>query len=112
MRQNPFAYYRGLTRMWVTAFGTSSSAATLSTTIECCEKNGVSKEAINYVLPIGCTINMDGSALERPIVVLWIAYVAGQPVSAVGQLVVALIAQRCSRLVARPSRQLESRRCS
>jgi Na+/H+-dicarboxylate symporter len=58
VRQNPFAYYRGLTRMWVTAFGTSSSAATLSTTIECCEKNGVSKEAINYVLPIGCTINM------------------------------------------------------
>jgi hypothetical protein len=41
----------------------------------------------------------DGSALERPIVVLWVAYVAGQPVSAVGQLVVALIAQRCSRLV-------------
>ena len=91
-KKNPLRFYRGLPRMWVTAFGTSSSAATLSTTIKCCENLGVSKDSINYVLPIGCTVNMDGSALERPLVVLWIAYVGGHPVQFAGQIVVALIA--------------------
>jgi len=70
-KRNPFKFFGGLPRAWMTAFGTSSSAATLNTTIKCCEDLGVSKDAIQFVLPIGCTINMDGSALERPIVVLW-----------------------------------------
>lgn len=89
-KRNPFRHFVGLPRAWMAAFGTSSSAATLSTTIECCEDLGVSKDAIRFVLPIGCTINMDGSALERPIVVLWIAFVAGQPIPASEQLMVAL----------------------
>lgn len=88
--RSPLRYFAGLPRVWVTAFGTSSSAATLSTTSRCCEALGVSKEAINFVLPIGCTVNMDGSALERPIVVLWIAHCAGFPLSFGEQLVVAL----------------------
>merc|ERR1712217_809884 len=63
---------------------------TLSTTRKCCEDLGISKAAIDFVLPIGCTVNMDGSAVERPIVVLWIAYVAGQPIPLGQQLLVGL----------------------
>ena len=124
-RRSPRLFFAGLPRMWITAFGTSSSAATLSTTIRCCEARsnlpsifprprrrrasrspsalaaspprsaqelGVSKEAINFVLPVGCTVNMDGGALERPLVVLWIAHVAGCPLAFGQQLVVALTA--------------------
>ena len=49
-KKNPLRYYRGLPRMWITAFGTSSSAATLSTTIKCCENLGVSKDSINCAM--------------------------------------------------------------
>merc|ERR1712125_149805 len=65
-RKNPYAFLAGLPQVWMTAFGTSSSAATLSTTCATCEKLGVSRKVVNFVLPIGCTVNMDGSALERP----------------------------------------------
>ena len=95
-RKNPLHYFRGMPRMWMTAFGTSSSAATLSTTIRTCQKAGISEEAIKYVLPIGCTVNMDGSALERPITVLWIAYVGGHAISPAGQIIVAIISARSS----------------
>merc|ERR1712217_820318 len=89
-KRNPFRFFANMSRMWLTAFGTSSSVATLSTTIKTCEDAGISKEVVNFVLPIGCTVNMDGSALERPIVVLWIAYMAGQPIPLSEQLMVAL----------------------
>ena len=92
VRKPPLRYYSGLVRVWATAFGTSSSAATLSTTTEACVNLGVSEEAARFVLPIGATINMDGSALERAVVVLWIAHVSGVPISAGGQLVVAVTA--------------------
>mmetsp|Transcript_81050 Transcript_81050/g.251521 ORF Transcript_81050/g.251521 Transcript_81050/m.251521 type:complete len:491 (+) Transcript_81050:60-1532(+) len=91
-RRNPFRYFSGMANMWITAFGTSSSAATLSTTCKTCEDHGISKRTINFVCPIGCTVNMDGGALERPIVVLWIAHVGSQSLPLSGQLVVAFIA--------------------
>jgi len=89
-RKNPYRFLAGLPQVWMTAFGTSSSAATLSTTSSACEKMGVSRGVINFVLPIGCTVNMDGSALERPIVILFIAYVSQQPLDLTGQLITAL----------------------
>jgi Na+/H+-dicarboxylate symporter len=89
-RKNPYRFLAGLPQVWMTAFGTSSSAATLSTTSSACEKMGVSRGVINFALPIGCTVNMDGSALERPIVILFIAYVSQQPLDLTGQLITAL----------------------
>ena len=90
VQRNPYHYLAGLPRAWATAFGTSSSAATLSTTTEAVKALGVSDEAARFVLPIGTTINMDGSALERPCVVLWIAHVSGVPVDAGRQILVAV----------------------
>lgn len=91
-RRSPLRYFSGMTSMWITAFGTSSSAATLSTTMKTCEDLGVSRRTVAFVCPIGCTVNMDGSALERPLVVLWIAHVASQSLPFHRQLVVGLIA--------------------
>jgi len=95
-RKNPMRYFLGLPRAWMTAFGTSSSAATLSTTCKCCEDLGVSKKVIEFACPIGCTVNMDGSALERPMVVFWIAHVAGQPIPGGTQAVVAMTSMMLS----------------
>jgi solute carrier family 1 (high affinity glutamate transporter) protein 1/solute carrier family 1 (high affinity glutamate transporter) protein 3 len=86
-RKNPYRFLAGLPQVWMTAFGTSSSAATLTTTQAACQKLGVSKQVTHFVLPIGCTVNMDGSALEKPIVILFIAYVSGQPLDFAGQLI-------------------------
>jgi len=95
-RKNPMRYLFGLPRAWMTAFGTSSSAATLSTTCKCCEDLGISKEVVEFACPIGCTVNMDGSALERPLVVFWIAHVAGQPIPGGIQAVVAMTSMMLS----------------
>eukprot|EP00408_Alexandrium_pacificum_P056695 CAMPEP_0171172090 /NCGR_PEP_ID=MMETSP0790-20130122/9546_1 /TAXON_ID=2925 /ORGANISM="Alexandrium catenella, Strain OF101" /LENGTH=487 /DNA_ID=CAMNT_0011636949 /DNA_START=39 /DNA_END=1502 /DNA_ORIENTATION=+ len=90
-RRSPLRYFSGMVRMWIMAFGTSSSAATLPTTCSTCESLGVSRRTVDFVCPIGCTINMDGSALERPLVVLWIAHTAAQPLPLPAQLAVALV---------------------
>jgi Na+/H+-dicarboxylate symporter len=56
------------------AFSTSSSAATLPVTMECVEENlGVSKNVSSFVLPIGATVNMDGTSLYQTIAVLFLA---------------------------------------
>jgi len=89
-RRSPRRYFCGLARPMTTAFGTASSAATLATTIQACLQLGVSESVARFVLPIGATLNMDGSALERPITVLWIAHVSGVPLDGARQLLVAV----------------------
>ncbi|KRY40658.1 putative sodium-dependent excitatory amino acid transporter glt-4 [Trichinella spiralis] len=63
-RRNPIKYAYGILPALLTALGTSSSSATLPLTIKCCEKNnGVDPRVTRFVLPLGATINMDGTAL-------------------------------------------------
>ena len=65
-----------------TAFGTGSSSATLPVTMDClCNKNGVSKQVANFILPIGATINMDGTALYEAIAAIYIAQVRDVPLN-------------------------------
>ncbi len=66
-----------LLRALVTAFGTASSSATLPLTMECALEAGVDKRSIKFVLPIGATINMDGTALYESVAVMFIAQAYG-----------------------------------
>jgi len=68
-----FAYVKTMLRALLTAFGTSSSSATLPLTIECAIEAGVDKRAVKFVLPLGATVNMDGTALYEAVAVMFIA---------------------------------------
>ena len=76
-----------------TAFSTASSSATLPLTLECVEeKNGISNRTASFVLPLGATINMDGTALYEAVAALFIAQVYGIHLGPVEQVVVFLTA--------------------
>jgi len=72
-RTNPFVYLHQMRQALLTAFGTDSSSATLPVTIECAQTyGGVSKRASGFVLPLGATINMDGTALYEAVAVVFL----------------------------------------
>ncbi|XP_074634515.1 excitatory amino acid transporter 1-like [Acropora palmata] len=73
-KANPFTFMFGMKDAFVTAFGISSSAATLPTTIRCIEENNkVDPRISKFVLPLGATVNMDGAALYEAIAAIFIA---------------------------------------
>ena len=77
-RVNPLLHYKAMLPALLTAFSTSSSSATLPLTIECVEKNaGVSNRTSSFVLPLGATINMDGTALYECVAAMFIAQAYG-----------------------------------
>ncbi len=77
-RVNPLLHYKAMLPALLTAFSTSSSSATLPLTLECVEKNaGVSNRTSSFVLPLGATINMDGTALYECVAAMFIAQAYG-----------------------------------
>lgn len=77
-RISPLRFIRGMAPAFQLAFSTSSSTATLPVTIECAtERLGADENISNFVLPIGATINMDGTALYQSVAALFIAQVYG-----------------------------------
>lgn len=96
-RMSPRAFFRGIAPAQLVAFSTSSSNATLPVTMEAVEKNlGVSEEVSAFVLPLGATINMDGTALYQGVATIFIAQVYALELSVQDQLLVVLTATLAS----------------
>ncbi|KAF3686724.1 Excitatory amino acid transporter 2 GLT-1 [Channa argus] len=78
VKENPFKFFMGIFQAWVTALGTASSAGTLPVTFRCLEDNlGIDKRVTRFVLPVGATINMDGTALYEAVAAIFIAQMNG-----------------------------------
>ncbi len=90
---NPLRQYRAMAPALLTAFSTSSSSATLPVTIECVEGNAkVSNRTSSFVLPLGATINMDGTALYECVAAMFIAQVYGLELSFAVQFTIVMVA--------------------
>tara|TARA_B100000131_G_scaffold311591_1_gene344628 strand:+ start:687 stop:1979 length:1293 start_codon:yes stop_codon:yes gene_type:complete len=84
-------FYKGISPAQLLAFSTSSSGATLPVTMERCEEElGVSEEVSSFVLPLGATINMDGTALYQAVAAIFIAQTLNMPLDISDQLTIVL----------------------
>jgi Na+/H+-dicarboxylate symporter len=96
-KTSPADFFRGIRPAQLIAFSTSSSNATLPVTIECAEENlGISEEVSSFVLPLGATINMDGTALYQGVAAVFIAQVYGLSLTLGDQLTIVLMATLAS----------------
>ena len=84
--------YGAITEAVMVAFGTASSSATLPLTITCCEKRGISSKICSFVLPLGATLNMDGTALVQTIAVIFLTQAYGIELSALVIVQIAFLA--------------------
>lgn len=92
-KMNPLTFYKKALPVLITAFSTSSSAATLPTTLKITEEElKVSPDIAGFVLPLGTTLNMNGTALFEGVAVLFLAQVFGVELSLGSQLIVLVLA--------------------
>jgi DAACS family dicarboxylate/amino acid:cation (Na+ or H+) symporter len=89
---SPLSFFRRAREVMITAFSTSSSNATLPTTIRTAEENfGVPPQIAGFVLPLGATMNMNGTAMFEGVTVLFLAQVFGVDLDLLTQLIVILM---------------------
>jgi Na+/H+-dicarboxylate symporter len=92
-KASPIKHFKSVTTPLLTAFSTSSSGATLPLTMNAVEKNdGVSNKISSFTLPLGATINMDGTALYELVAAMFIAQVYGHDMTIVQQLIMVVTA--------------------
>ncbi|CZT19396.1 related to excitatory amino acid transporter [Ramularia collo-cygni] len=81
-RRNPYTWWMKHSPAWITAWGSASSAATLPVTMRCLRKNGVAEPIVLFTAPLGALVNMDGTAIYFPVVVVFLAVTQGQTLNA------------------------------
>lgn len=92
-RRNPYRFMLQMSRALLTAFSTASSSATLPVTMETAiDQAKVSKKSVDFVLPLGATINMDGTALYEAVAAVFIAQVVGADLTLMQQVIIAVTA--------------------
>ncbi|MBL4802549.1 MAG: dicarboxylate/amino acid:cation symporter [Emcibacter sp.] len=85
-------FLKDMMRAILTAFGTASSSATLPLTMECAQEHGLSKRSVRFVIPLGSTINMDGTALYEAIAAMFIAQMYGIELDMYDQILIVVTA--------------------
>ncbi|CAL1689240.1 unnamed protein product [Lasius platythorax] len=96
-RKNPAVFFRGMMQAWVTALGTASSAATLPITFRCLEENNkIDPRVTRFVVAVGATVNMDGTALYEAVAAIFIAQLNGISLGFVEVITVSLTATLAS----------------
>lgn len=89
----PHLHFRAMSPALLTAFSTASSAATLPLSMRCLEQNsGVSNRTVGFVIPLGSTINMDGTALYECVAAIFIAQIYGLDLSFTQQFMIVFLA--------------------
>jgi Na+/H+-dicarboxylate symporter len=96
IRKNPFAFLGQMSKALMTAFSTASSSATVPITLECAEHSGISKQSREFVIPLGSTVNMDGTALYEAVAAIFIAQAIGFDLTPFNQVVIAVTATLAS----------------
>ena len=92
-RIGPVTFLKGARESLITAFSTSSSSATIPVTLRCVEKNlHVKSEIAGFVVPLGATVNMDGTALYEAVAAIFVANLSGIHLNIVQQIIVFLTA--------------------
>lgn len=89
-RINPYPYWFKCSQAWITVWGTASSAATLPVTLRVCRERGNPNTVVDFAVPLGCVINMDGTAIYLPTVVIFLAKTQGITLDA-GQYILILL---------------------
>jgi proton glutamate symport protein len=95
-RMNPLRFFRAVKEAMLIAFSTSSSNATLPVAMENVEQIGVKRTFSSFVIPLGATINMDGTALYQGVSAVFIAQIYGIPLTVGDQLTIVLMATLAS----------------
>jgi Na+/H+-dicarboxylate symporter len=96
-RMRPRRFYQAIVPAQLLAFSSSSSSATLPVTLDCVERRlGASEDVTSFVVPLGATINMDGTALYQGVAAIFIAQIYGIDLSLAAQLTIVLTATLAS----------------
>jgi Na+/H+-dicarboxylate symporter len=95
-RTNPLRFYKAVKEAMIIAFSTSSSNAALPVSMECVQHIGVPREYASFVIPLGATINMDGTALYQGVAAVFIAQIYGIPLGITDQITIVLMATLAS----------------
>ncbi|KAH7024429.1 Sodium:dicarboxylate symporter [Microdochium trichocladiopsis] len=96
MRQNPYTHWLKCSPAWITAWGSASSAATLPVTMKCALERGTPRTVAKFAIPLGCLINMDGTAIYFPVVVTFLAETQGITLSPTQYVFVVLLSTLAS----------------